>query len=139
EHVRMSVSHFSPDDLTMVAGRVAQKAAAVGVAAAVGAGGGSSSVIGHSDQPPDAWSRFGDAMDRFGQRMNKVGDRIEERFGRRPGAAATGAAPMLEISDPLSKQSRHMLAFTTSLVVALAAGFVGVNSRGRSPLPISLF
>src|SRR5947199_8065497 len=44
EHVRMSVSHFSPDDLTMVAGRVAQKAvAAVGVG--VGPpGGGSSSV-----------------------------------------------------------------------------------------------
>ena len=41
EHVRNSVSCFSPDSLTMVAGRVAQKAA-VGVGAGAGGGTGSS-------------------------------------------------------------------------------------------------
>src|SRR5437762_8456050 len=65
EHVRMSVSHFSPDDLTMVAGRVAQKAAVgAGVGAAIGGGEGggeSSSVIG-GGQP----ARHGDVLSRFG-------------------------------------------------------------------------
>src|SRR5262245_20511922 len=121
EHVRMSVSHFSPDDLTMVAGRVAQKAAAVGAGgppneagffAGVVAGkrGGSSSVIGVGTPPAghrDAWKRFGDAMDRFGDTMEQVGNRIEERFGKKP---PTVAALPLPVDDPLGKQSRRMLA-----------------------------
>src|SRR5438874_3049141 len=46
EHVRMSVSHFSPDDLSMVAGRVAQKV----MLGPDGPGGsGSSSVVGGAE------------------------------------------------------------------------------------------
>jgi len=155
EHVRMSVSHFSPDDLTVVAGRVAQKAAAAAEAAGGAAikdgffagviaakRGGSSSVIGVGTPPKahtDVWSRFGDAMDRFGDRMENVGVRIEARFGNRADAVAAPDAASAPIVDPLSKQARNMLAFTASLVVALAAGFVSVNARSRSPLPVSLF
>jgi len=142
EHVRMSMSQFSPDDLTMVAGRVAQKAVAAG--ATVGGGGGSpesSSVVGaQAAQRGDAWDRFGDAMDRFGNRMEGVGQRIEERFGRRFGSAQPSPVPSAAPAvDTLSKRGRNVLALTTALVVALAAGLVSTNGRTASPMPVALF
>ncbi|HEY2842835.1 MAG TPA: protein kinase, partial [Bryobacteraceae bacterium] len=104
EHVRMSVSHFSPDDLSMVAGRVAQKMAVVGAGGIGGAsgsgtsggigvgnvgggnlgggniGGGvsneSSSVVGSDDLAARMRNRLGEVQ----QQLQDSGERIRQNF-----------------------------------------------------------
>src|SRR5881409_3473714 len=72
EHVRMSVSHFSPDDLSMVAGRVAQK---VMLGPDGPGGGGSSSVVGGTD---DVGNRIQDRLAQVQQRLQDSGERMRE-------------------------------------------------------------
>src|SRR5439155_27046144 len=76
EHVRMSVSHFSPDDLSMVAGRVAQK---VMLGPDGPGGGGSSSVVGGAE---DVGNRIQDRLAQVQQRLQDSGERMRENFQR---------------------------------------------------------
>ncbi|HOB73159.1 MAG TPA: protein kinase [Phycisphaerae bacterium] len=105
EHVRNSVSCFSPDSLTLVAGRVAQRVAVGGPGSSAdavrlgppprnpaGHGGAGISPASRSPEnhpeggqdarPPsdDPWADFAHRMDQFGQRMGQIGEHIGERM-----------------------------------------------------------
>ena len=142
EHVRMSMSHFSPDDLSMVAGRVAEKIAMGGG----GNGGGSSSVVGGANgagpsiQDPfaQAFGRLQDGCDQFRERMQEGRDRlrggmqdraqkIRDRFGISGLGAADSPLPAegpTAINDPLSFFTRQMLGLLTAFAVSIASGFL---------------
>jgi hypothetical protein len=119
EHVRNSVSGFSPGSLTMVAGRVAQR---VGAGQAVGVGvavGGSSSAEPYSADPTpppsDLWMQMGNLVDRAGNRITGMADRFT-------GASDVPAAAPAESSDPIPFRQRAMLAAITLVVIGCAAG-----------------
>jgi hypothetical protein len=149
EHVRMSVSCFSSEDLSMVAGRVAQKVA-------VGAGGGGSSSVaggsgsaGSGPRPNDpfaqVWERFQDRSDelrgRFQDRAQQVRNRLRSMgltsdtdLPRSP-SGATG------INDAMSATARMMLGLLTAVVVAVASGLLIDNNivGGNPPFGVPLF
>jgi Protein kinase domain/TM2 domain len=151
EHVRMSMSHFSPDDLSMVAGRVAQKVAL--------GGGGSSSVVGSGDGAAPAQNRFGptqsppqpgpnknvfdqvfgrgyippvgrpDVFRAAGERLRQFGSSLNRNID--PTAAHWSPAAL---TDPLGLQTRLTLGFATAAVVAIAAGVLTGHSNPVAPI-----
>ncbi len=151
EHVRMSMSHFSPDDLSMVAGRVAQKVAL--------GGGGSSSVVGSGDGAAPAPNRFGpnqappqpssnkNVFDQAfgrgyvppvgqGDAFRAAGERIRQfssSLNRDIDPTAQHWSPAA-LTDPLPLQTRLTLGFATAAVVAIAAGVLTGQSNPVAPI-----
>jgi hypothetical protein len=140
EHVRQSVSVFAPEDLSMIAERVAKRAA-VGAGAGVaggggaGAGGSSSSLPGAAQQ--DEWGRLANWMDDVGGRVKQMWN--EPRGGAAGAPAAPGAgtlnyAASALVNDPLSTRHRWQLAVVVSIIAPLAAALVAPHSLGAAPL-----
>ncbi len=140
EHVRNSVSCFSPDSLTMVAGRVAQKAA-VGVGVGGGGGAGSSGPAegGYGTYKPPATGAGSDVWGNVAQRVEHLGEGLEERvdrWGERLGEAisrrwsgesapAESAMPAGDASnDPLDRKQRRLLGFMAAVIVGAGTGLV---------------
>ncbi len=149
EHIRQSVSHFRPEELSTVAERVGQKVVAGAAAQRPGSSaeptvtlgempraGGSSAAW---DQQSDWWDEFGRRMGQWGERMGRWGS----RFGREMGHRATGwsrwrregsrsgpepPVPAGPIDDPLRESQRHMLSVTAGVVVAVGIAAI-------SPIP----
>jgi hypothetical protein len=123
EHVRQSVSVFSPDQLSMVAAHAAQR---VGVGAAVD-GGTSSAAPRNGGVAINSLGRVGGRLDRFGDRIARLGDRMVDIGVRAVVAPAMHgvSSRALDVdpsaNDPLSKGQRRLLA----LVAAAVAGLVG--------------
>jgi hypothetical protein len=135
EHVRQSVSHFSPDSLTMVAGKVAQQ-----VAVGVGAGGGGATPGGssfpHAQRPAtpgafggrgDRWNMMGDAAQRMGDRLAAMGGRF--KCGWPWDSAAAGPEDHAEDAaaqaDSLPGKQRRILALIALVITAVATGIAG--------------
>jgi TM2 domain-containing membrane protein YozV len=129
EHVQQSVSVFSPQELSMVAGRVAKH---VAVAAAVG-GSGKPAAAGlanlatlvpppqHSPPPPrDGWERLARGLD---------------RLATAPDPSRDMSVP---IEDPLPARSRRLLALVTIAVLTLAGGVLA-HARRDSGLGVVVF
>jgi hypothetical protein len=143
EHVRQSVSCFSPDSLSMVAQRVAQRVA----------GGAGSATPPPLPKKDGVGGDFGDRMEqwgeRFGQRMEAVGERMGqwgERLGQRMGqignrnAAAPVAGPTDLAAgdpsrDPLALRNRRLLVVGTLVVVAMATTFFSSSTSRQGPGP----
>ena len=125
EHVRNSVSCFTPDDLTMVAGQVARKLPGNSSFAA-------SSTPGVGNPAWNFQNRFnGQVTNRFEQRLNrgfeKMNARINrarERFERKFGPAPVGAPEVtgLAVNDPIPAAHRKAL-----MVIALAITAFGTG------------
>jgi len=137
EHVRNSVSHFSPESLTIVAGHVARRMPAGSNVAAAAS---SSSV---TAQPPvaDPWGRFGARVQRavntgvdaamrpcrvLGRRWDLFGEPAEGAGDAPPagtrGGGGVGAAVAV---DPVSAPQRRALAFVAIGMAALGTGIAG--------------
>jgi len=138
EHVQQSVSCFSPDSLSMIAQRVAER---------VAVGGGSATpppLSGQTPPPRDigqqvgAWAdRFGQRMSEFGQRMGQWGDDLGRRMGSlgqrtppaagAPGEADPQSAPRPDFADPthdpMPRKQRKVLALC---VIAVIAGVMAI-------------
>ena len=156
-HIQQSVSCFSPDSLTMVAGRVARKVTAGGP--------GSSGQIGLGDPQAgqgsdsaveDRGNRVSRNLDRIGQRIGEIGERIGgtagevgrrigdelQRAGRRVEERVRGQveelppqqlpiAPTVAVDakrDPMSNTQRSVLCVAAAILVATGAG--GMSSQG---------
>lgn len=147
EHIQQSVSVFSPEELSVVAGRVAKhiaggsssdfKPAATGTATASPA---------PEPGPEDPWGRVAWRFERAGERIaqgaERASVRFQERFERRGGRK--GAVPLAELSkdmtvpieDPLPKKSRFVLAIVSIGIVSIAAA---VFSNLREPALAGIF
>ena len=124
EHVRNSVSHFSPDSLTMVAGHAAQKISPSGSFTP-------SEPFGKpaAERPMncDRWgNRIDEALNHAGRRIQ---DRLQERFG-----TAVKRGPQLG-QDPLRAWPRIVLA---SMIVVLTSIAVGI-ATDRQPGALGIF
>ncbi len=130
EHVRQSVSVFSPEDLSIIAERVAKKSP---VAVGAGGGGGEGTSSSLPGGQADPWARVGGWMDEMGGRMRHA-------WHAQPGGSAgAGASPVPQVlitNDPLANRHRWQLALLVSLLAPLAAMLVRPNALG---LPILSF
>lgn len=119
EHVRQSVSVFSPSDLSLVAGRVARNVTA-------GATVGRSGEAGDDDPgafspssatgavPQDPWGRVAGFADRLGQQLNQRGGLstlLVEDAGR-------------AVRDPLAPRQRLLIAALVSVLAAVLTSLV---------------
>src|SRR4051794_520356 len=119
EHVRDSVSGFSPGDLSMVAGRVAQRIT-------VGVGGSSGPPMPPAPPPqPDSWQQaaFADRPNRISGLATPPPLPIPELPAPIPPVPRTTlSSPSPQIKqEPIPQLQRYMLAGATIFVIALAA------------------
>lgn len=133
EHVRQSVSSFSPDSLSLVAGRVADRAAN-----RLQGGPPPRPMSSRAYEPPTA-------ADRVRERVERLRGRVQKRCApwvgwwtpNRPAWPATppGGA---ERSDPVASKHRCFLAFLISALLAVAGAMLAAQQHdrfGRSPNP----
>ncbi len=123
DNIRNSVSHFSPDELSVVAGRVAEKVRpgkkqgsdkpAVDVTAAA--------VGGAGRQFTGAAQRFAKQADDIGR---SVADKFDAKVDRILGAKKTRIPG---VTDPILSGQRNMLVFVTMAIVAIGSGFLHGN------------
>jgi hypothetical protein len=126
EHVRQSVSVFSPDELSVIAAHAAQR---VPVGAAAGGGGGGGSGASGGSGP---WDRVGTWTDRIGDRIAGIGDRVADIGARAVGAASPSSRTMAvnpPVEDRLDRRQRRFLA----LLVAVLAGTLAAMFEQRLP------
>ncbi len=138
EHIRNSVSHFSPESLTMVADRVART---------VTVGGGSSGEVnrlGGSEPPPagtwehvsrrmqDVGRRWEQKQEHFARKMQMLGDRLAGRPAspepRMPGTTQ-GVGLVDPARDPLTWNQRRLLAVMAALFVSVGTGWLCEYAR----------
>lgn len=135
EHIRESVSHFSPDSLSMVAERVAKKVAIGGGSSGevgAGLGGRAANDAGSSEVWPGAGDLAGQAQGRFdqaGRRIGQIGTRVTERL-----SAGDADAPDAEYEplgpadlDPLTGRQRQILFYLAAAVMATGTGLIGFS------------
>ncbi|MCK5711141.1 MAG: NINE protein, partial [Hyphomicrobiaceae bacterium] len=120
EHVRNSISQFSPDSLSVYADQVAKK------------------VKGASPETAQQKAKTNDSWEKIGRQIGSVGDRwtekVRDRFARprhhgrhAPAVAVDPAAAAA--ADPITRRQRRILALITTIVVSLGVGLIS----GRKP------
>ncbi len=134
ENIRNSVSQFSPDELSMVAGRVAAKAdigrkrdsdkrtADVAPAPVEGVG-----------------KQFSGTAQRLAQQADDIGrsvaDKVDAKVDKILGAKKTRIPG---VTDPILPGQRHFLAFVSMAIVALGAGLILGKDNKAAVLPTAL-
>lgn len=141
EHVRNSVSHFSPESLSVVAGHAAQK-----IGAAANPGSFTPSDVPHpaGQQPGDQWKDFAGRFEQMGARWSRFGEEFAAKhawcgpMGRRGkrGAPLWGAADA--VADPMPVSQRAMLAGLTIVLSAFAGGLLGDSPRAATVALLSI-
>lgn len=120
EHVRQSVSVFSPESLSMVAQRAADR---------IAAGGGSASPVPRSAvavaEAHDVWGRIGQQFDRAGVRLTNLGDRLAGTFDQ----PVSGSDALLQ-PDPLGLHHRLILSAIVLTLLTIAAGVISTENSG---------
>ena len=153
EEIRNSVSVFSPDSLTMVAGHVAQKIPPAG-----GASGSFTPSDGPAQQNPppwqcDRWGRMAGVMDNVGDRWQRKIDRVRAKMDRKRArweakfggpynpqtAQAQYAGPFSSTGgDPLRPWHRIVLASIAVFIVGLIGGVLAEHRQAPSDALIAL-
>ncbi len=134
ENIRNSVSHFSPDELSIVAGRIAAKAEidekldsdkpTVDMTPAA--------VDGVEKQISGTAQRFAQQVDDIGR---SVADKFDAKVDKILGAKKTRIPG---VTDPILPGQRHFLAFISMAVVALGAGLLVSGNDKAMILPTAL-
>jgi hypothetical protein len=126
ENIRNSVSHFSPDELSVVAGRVAAK---------VDFGKKFDSDKPTMDVTPApaevAGKQFAGTAERFAKQADDFGrsvaDKVDAKVDKIFGAKKTRIPG---ITDPIQPKQRQVLVFISMLIVALGAGLLQAGHNG---------
>ncbi len=133
EHVRQSMSVFSPEELSVVAARVTKDA--------IGSDAG-------AQRPPalpphaaatleaDPWGRVAQRLDAAGERIanriGQAGQRISARHQRPWGGAAASAEASrdftIAVADPVTTRQRTLLGIITAAALAISAGALTPHS-----------
>ncbi len=135
EHVRNSVSQFSPEELSMVAEHLGHKMRQGGTSKA--------------EEPVGAAAAPGqkDFSKEVGKKAEYIAKRVEVLSGQmaeklktaKERAQKTTPAPVT-IADPISPNQRRTLALMTMATVSFGAGLLGESSNGRGfPIAVIVF
>jgi len=121
ENIRNSVSHFSPDALSIVAERIAKKA----------------NITDKPNEQKDRPTSFED----LGQRIGKLGDRIAQQVNSKIEAISTKSKSKpkepVTVNDPLSRKQRRTLALITAAAISLGTAIFITGAHGQ-PLTLAL-
>lgn len=145
EHVRNSVSHFSPESLTIVAGHAAQKIGSF-------AGPFTPSDAPASQPAPKPWEpgwqwdqsgRFARSMERMNRKIARANEKITrsaERLGARWGGPPMPAAPAGEFAsaDSIRFGPRTVMGVVAAVLTAIVGGIVG-NQWDRPEIGFVVF
>ncbi|HEX8525102.1 MAG TPA: serine/threonine-protein kinase [Tepidisphaeraceae bacterium] len=124
EHVRQSVSVFSPDQLSVIAGHAAMKVGGTPAprgGAAVATGSGSEHLQAHKS---DVFGRAGAWVDQVADRL--AGGRITGSAATSPSSHTYAVAPTVQ--DPMTRHQRKLLSFMILLGIGIAAAAVSAGS-----------
>jgi hypothetical protein len=140
EHIRQSVSCFTPDHLTMVAGRVANRAAFGMPGRPM-----SSRAYDVAATEPDAAHEPLTWADRMGARLGRLSERIAG-IGDSLGALITGGRQAIPLSsgsvpgeDSISRGHRLLLALIALISVSVVAGIFVSGSSEFQPPHVAMF
>ncbi|NIO42405.1 MAG: protein kinase, partial [Burkholderiales bacterium] len=135
ENIRNSVSHFSPDELSVVAEQVAAKANIVETP--------------RLERPRDevaaeptreVGKELTDTAQRFAQQADAVGQKVADRVDAEAGKLLGSKVHIPGITDPVDPRQRRTLAFLTMAFIAVGAGMLhGPRSGGFVPMAIAVF
>jgi hypothetical protein len=135
ENIRESVSHFSPDELSVVAERVAAKANIVETPrperprAEVAA-----------EPTREVGRELTDTAQRFAQQADAMGQRIADRVDAEAGKLLGTKMRIPGITDPVDPHQRRTLAFMTMVFIAVGASLLHGPGRGSFvPIAIAVF
>ncbi|MCP4256186.1 MAG: protein kinase [Planctomycetes bacterium] len=127
ENVRNSVSHFSPDELSVVAQHIAAKAnigQQPGREKAKADANNSPSAKAMGKQISEAARNFTQQADEFGR---KIADKVDTKAHKLLGA---NKVHIPGVTDPIHIGQRRTLALITMIVVAIGAAFLTGNDEG---------
>ncbi len=124
ENIRNSVSHFSPEELSVVAQQVAAKAD-IGEKAQKPKTGTSAQGEANKQFADNAQNVFG-RIDTMGR---AIADRVDSKVDYILGAKKTRIPGL---TDPIQPNQRYMLAFISALIVSVGAGFL----HGKEAAPL---
>ncbi len=138
EHIRNSVSQFSPEELSVVAEHVAQKMGraqpAAGASRPAGAKGKDQSDF--SKEIGKKAERLAQKAEQFAKKAEVFSGQVADKFkAAKERAHETGQKVV--IADPLVNRQRRTLALTTAAVVAFGAGIL--NQREFFPAAVAVF
>jgi hypothetical protein len=135
ENIRNSVSHFSPDELSVVAERVAAKANIVEQPrvekpkAQVAA-----------EPTREIGRQITDTAQRFARQADAMGQKVAEKVDAETGKLLGSKMRIPGITDPVAPNQRRTLALMTMAFVAIGASLLIGPNRGRMiPTAIVIF
>jgi hypothetical protein len=152
EHIRDSVSHFSPDELSVVAERVAAKANIVETLrperpkAEVAAE--PTREVGKdvtdtaqqaAKQNKEMGKELADTAQRFAQQADAVGQKVADRVDAEAGKLLGSKVRIPGITDPVNPHQRRMLAFMTMAFIAVGASLLHGGGGGIIERAIVVF
>jgi len=114
EHIRNSVSHFSPECLSIVAEHVAKKAKIADDKA--------------QNKADKTWAEFGREMGQLGRQMGKVGEKMAHKVaGTIDNKLNHTARQAFAVLDPLTRRQRRTLAIITLCVMSLGISLLSAR------------
>jgi len=136
ENIRNSVSHFSPDELSVVAERVAAKA---NIAERPRAERPKAEVA--AEPTREVGRQLTDTAQRFARQADAMGQKVADRVDAEAGKLLGSKVHIPGITDPVDPRQRRTLAFMTMAFIAIGAGLLhGPPGRGRVvPIAIAVF
>lgn len=120
EHIRNSVSQFSPESLSVVAERIGNKVQTPTPAPAKP----------QQQSPENIGQQLGEIGENIGRQASRIGDHIAARFTGRYAAHNERLATAMA-ADPLDRHQRRNLYIVTLLIVSLGAGLLISQHLGQ--------
>ncbi len=128
EHIRHSVSQFSPESLSIVADHVAAKAQTAQAEAQ------------RAQTPPPTPGQANENLsclgENIGRRIGEAGDRLAERIAQ-AGSNAKGQSPE-QIQDSIGRVQRYILAVITVVIMSLGVGTLTRDHIGMGSFIMTL-
>jgi hypothetical protein len=135
ENIRNSVSHFSPDELSVVAERVAAKANIVERPRAERP---KAEVA--AEPTREVGRDLADTAQRFARQADAMGQKVADRVDAEAGKLLGKKVHIPGITDSVDPHQRRTLAFMTMAFIAVGASLLhGPQNRGIVPIAIAVF
>ncbi len=135
ENIRDSVSHFSPDELSVVAERVAAKANIVERPRAE-----KPKAEVAAEPTREVGKQLTDTAQRFARQADAMGQKVADRVDAEAGKLLGSKVRIPGITDPVDPRQRRTLAFVTMAFIAVGASLLhGPQNRGFVPMAVAVF
>ena len=128
EHIRQSVSQFSPESLSIVADHVAAKAKAARAE--------EKKARPASPNPGQANENLSSLGENIGRRIGEAGDRLAEKIAQ-AGSGTTGKSPQ-QIQDSIGRVQRYILAAITVVIMSMGVGVLTRDTVGVGSFMMTL-